>query len=160
MFWDRVKEKFNALLIEHGGKGEFPNEWSAESCKNRYLKTIAFHCGKFVSFLRSAKEVEKSGWGEEDYVKQADILWIQQFGKPFKYKECMVVLTRLPKFDYTKLLYDGAGDAGDEDDSTPPANRVIAVNGGSMERPMGTKKAKAFWQRQRHCSLLTFQVAM
>jgi len=27
VFWDRVKEKFNALLIEHGGKGEFPNEW-------------------------------------------------------------------------------------------------------------------------------------
>jgi len=47
---------------------------------------------------------------------------------------------RLPKFDYNKLLYDGAGD---EDDSKPSANRVIAVHGGLMERPMGTKKAKA-----------------
>jgi len=37
---------------------------------------------------------------------------------------------RLPKFDYNKLLYDGAGD---EDDSKPSANRVIAVHGGLME---------------------------
>ena len=143
VFWGRVKETFDALRIEHG-KVDFPNEWSLASCRNRYLKTLAAMCGKFAPFLRSAKEVEKSGWGMEDYMKHAAILWIQQHGKPFKYQECMRIVMRLPKFGLNNLLLnDGEDSDEDEDNSKPSANRVIAVHGASMERPMGTKKAKA-----------------
>jgi len=40
-----------------------------------------------------------------------------------------------------EILNDGVG--FDDDDSKPLANRVIAVQGALIERPIGTKKAKA-----------------
>jgi hypothetical protein len=95
---------------------------------------------RFIKFLRKAKDPPKSGFNEQAYIDAAKQMFLSDGSKAFGYEHCVPVLSILPRFDST--LPTGATEAGEG------YNQVGAVMGSSMERPIGSKTAKALKAKQ------------
>mmetsp|Transcript_9979 Transcript_9979/g.11207 ORF Transcript_9979/g.11207 Transcript_9979/m.11207 type:complete len:85 (+) Transcript_9979:575-829(+) len=82
---------------------------------------------EFLSFLQKFKEVKQSGWSIEQYIAAANILFIEQHVKPFKYKSCMVILVDLPKFSLDPIIVDKKVVDGDGGMVVPGSNPIMSV---------------------------------
>ena len=132
-FWRKVKDKF-----DHSAD----NYWPWKSVKQRYTKVISPACMKFLSFLQKSKAVKQSGWSLEQYIDHANILYIEQHGKSFKYKACMAIIVDLPKFNINPIVVVKTVVEGDGGKEVQPSNPIMAVQGANKKRPMGRKKFK------------------
>ena len=131
-FWNAVHAKFNEILTQESDV-YMENKWKVSSINSRFLKTISPRVSIFTGFHKQILEKEMSGWTPEMYFTAAMQLYLEQVGKNFKHKECVEILQKLPKFD-PKLKDDDASDGS--------LNPVGNVQGSTMARPIGTKKAK------------------
>jgi hypothetical protein len=107
---------------------------------------------------KQLKGMNKSGWNEEKYVKEAG-KYKGETGELFRFKKCVPVLDKLPKFN--PMVVAGAtssprnvhGDDSSADDydntedvtndrKKAKVNNDMPRQGSNMQRPMGMKKAK------------------
>lgn len=135
IFWAKVHQKYRLLAAkEPGGKdlGKRP----VDSIKQRYTKVIGKAVGKFNKYYKTLKNEPKSGWNEDDYIERAAEMYEEEDGKPFRFHSCVEVLHSVPKFD--PMVSPNT--------ATQSEKRSINNNhlpqGATMQRPIGTKKAK------------------
>ena len=86
--------------------------------------------------------MKQSGWSIEQYIDAANILFIKQHAKPFKYKSYMAILVDLLKFSLDPIIVDKKVVDGDGGMVVRGSNPIMSVQGANEERPMGRKKAK------------------
>jgi hypothetical protein len=79
-------------------------------------------------------KAQESGWNEEMYEQYALDLWLKKEGKPYLYLGCSKILKLMAKYDWESEVVL-------EDLINTLANE--GPMGGNMERPLGTKRAKA-----------------
>lgn len=153
-FWNTVQEKYDILVAsvaqkrsEGKGSGNDSGDSvernepicyasrTASSLSNRWTKVIAIDCRKFNRFYKAAKTPEKSGWAEDDYIKQATVDWIHAHkdGKKFRFVHCWKILKTMPQFD---------PNFQEDTEVKRTVNEITSCQGSSLSRPVGAKKAK------------------
>ena len=70
-----------------------------KNVKNRWDRHIKVEVPKFNMCYRNAKTPLQSGKTEEDYIKDADEAYNEEYGHYFLFKNCLEVLWTIPKFD-------------------------------------------------------------
>jgi pentatricopeptide repeat protein len=128
-FWAKVAEHANVLLAE-GGKPER----STDSVITRFTRKISPAALAFKPYYKEAMSVPQSGWDETMYETYAMELYKGDDGKPFQFLHCSKILQSIPKYDWESEEVE-SDDLGTTATGGPM--------GGHMERPMGTKSAKA-----------------
>ena len=137
-YWNACHAMYN-LLRQQEGAPALITDWGVNLIKHRFYKTISPDYIKFVGYLQRTKAVEQSGWGIDDYINAADLLWQEQYKKPFKHKECMAVLSALPKFSMDS---PSPADVAVHDEVLVVSNPMMPVQGFNKPRPIGRTKAK------------------
>jgi hypothetical protein len=138
-FYLAICTKYNTLVEEAPVEAKC-SQRDAVSLENRWRRQILSNVNKFIGFLRKAKDPPKSGFNEQAYIDVAKQMFLSDVSKAFGYEHCVPVLSILPRFDSS--LPTGATEAGEG------YNQVGAVMGSSMERPIGSKTAKALKAKQ------------
>ena len=97
VYWNQVKEKFDGTSYRH---------WPSTSIQAQFSKKIAPECTVFLFFFKKAKAVKQSGWSIEQYIEAANILFIEQHERSFKFKKCMAILVDLPRYSIDPIVDD------------------------------------------------------
>ena len=148
-FWIAVHNKFVDLYCK-AEDIEVKDEQIAttrnwESMKNRFQRHIQKDLNVFNKYYKGQKEVQKSGWKEQDYIDAAIASYAAEEGKPFRFPLCVEVLQQLPKFN---PMIESTGEEEDNEDDTV-YNKIGRVMGDGLDRPMGAKAAKAAKKEKR-----------
>ena len=156
-FWAKVGKNFNTLSTEwHKEQAEAKGEEvqitgvtrTFESLKNRWSRHISKETQYWNSHYKTVLEKKESGKSEEDLIVDANNLYVQFRGKPWRYGSCVTILHQLPKFN-PKLNFgeeesdDDDPNAAGEDGLKRSHNTIGNPMGTNLPRPMGSKKAKA-----------------
>jgi len=111
---------------------------TAASISARWGRKLQPDVTKFVSILRS--NPIPSGQSPDQWRLDMEGKFAARHGHPFLLKKCLLILERLPKFDY-KTVTPTTPPAPDIDNSD--AQSAFSNVSTGMTRPCGTKKAKA-----------------
>jgi hypothetical protein len=132
IFWSKVHQKFKLFASKEPGGNELRGR-PVDSLKQRYTKVIAKAVSKYNKFYKTLKNDNKSGWNEEMYMDEASKLYEEEEGRPFRFLSCVEALHKVPKFD--PMVSDAA-------EQSKRVNNCHRPQGASIERPIGSKKAK------------------
>lgn len=149
VFWKKVYEKFQLFLKEPDMN--LPNDydcktWGWHSVRDRFQKKIAKLSMKFNGHLKCIYDKNESGKTDEDKWNDAMDLYFQSEGKTFPFRECLVCLHDIPKYNPFTATEDNPLELSDDEDEEGGGgkhNEVSKMQGSGMKRPMGSKKAKA-----------------
>ena len=155
VFWEDVTARY-AILQEKSTSEHTKHERTWNMLKGRFLRQIQPAVSAFNRYYKKAKDTIPSGHPdiEEAIMEMARELWQENHpkGHKFKFSLCVPILHKLPKFD----PMGAAGlDSDDDDDKeqvdaggvnrvgSGGVNRVGSVVGSHLQRPIGSKAAKA-----------------
>ena len=109
---------------------------------DRYNRQLKFYMNKWIPHYRSAINQRKSGENDKDVIKRALESYYDEHREHFGFLHVCEILYQLPKFD-PRISQDEANEAERERKAIQKSNEVVAVMGAKMDRPIGSKKAKA-----------------
>ena len=147
VFWEDVTARY-AILQEKSTSEHTKHERTWNQLKGRFLRQIQPAVSAFNRYYKKEKDTIPSGHPdiEEAIMEMARELWQENHpkGHKFKFSLCVPILHKLPKFD----PMGAAGlDSDDDDDKevldAGGVNRVGSVVGSNLQRPIGSKAAKA-----------------
>jgi ribosomal protein S8 len=133
IFWSKVHQKFKLFATKEPGGNELRGR-PVDSLKQRYTKVISKAVAKYNKFYKTLKNDNKSGWNEEMYMDEASKLYEEEEGRPFRFLSCVEALHKVPKFD--PMVSDVV------EQQSKRINNSHRPQGASIERPIGSKKAK------------------
>jgi hypothetical protein len=135
-FWTDVTMIANSLITEAGKASR-----AVDSLTNRFQKKIQPNVLAFKPYHKQAMKAQESGWNEAMYEQYAIDLWLGEEGKPYLFLGCSKILKSMAKYDWESEVVP-------EDLIDTLANE--GPMGGNMERPIGSKRAKADKARARN----------
>ena len=103
VFWQRLFLKFTTVMMEEKKRTKVLVEghrtW--KTLRSRWRRSIQKECMLFGSVYRRVCAIDKSGWNDDDYVKEAMARYRAMNGKnrDFSFLECWKVLKDQPKFE-------------------------------------------------------------
>lgn len=136
-YWKEVKKKFEILYAE--SDVEVKQQYDFKSLNNRWNRHINNQVQLFLQYWKAASTNPPSGTVEADWIEAAMESYLAEEGRPFKFKECFLLLKDHPKFDGSNNLQEEEQAAANLDNRN---NTAPAMAAGQM-RPIGQKKAKA-----------------
>ena len=136
-FWKRIKEVFDKLVEDDKELEDMP-ERAPTALQNRFDRHIKPGINRFNSFYKALKESNPSGWNEEKFIDESCSNYLQAEGKPFGFTKCFPILRECPRFD--PMICNLVCDPEDEENKV---NVVSKIMGEGIERPQGSKAAKA-----------------
>lgn len=102
VFWQRLFVKFTTVMMEEQKttQAQINEHRSWKTLRSRWRRCIQKECMLFGSIYRRVRGLEKSGWNEDDYTKEAQARYRAMNGKnkEFAYYDCWIVLKDEPKF--------------------------------------------------------------
>jgi hypothetical protein len=108
---------------------------------HRCNRSIARDVRKFTVITNvRAKAVERSGWNDADYMTQAEDDWLHHKKSKFKYSHVLDTMWNSPQFRPRNAT----------DNKTH--NEISSAQGTELERPIGSKKAKALRMAEKEAS--------
>ena len=140
-YWGKIHENFRKFMEKEDRATLMEKNRAPKSLKDRFDRQIIKKVQAFNPFYIRAKRLDKSGWQDPDYMKEALKKYQEEVKAPFLYEECAKVLWQLPKFSWevplAQAIVEEGGDGG-----TVAHSRIGSIQGGNMERPIGSKAAK------------------
>ena len=140
VFWAGVGSRFRDLYnqLEERVEGRARDN---DACKRRFQRYIQQQTNVYNKYYKELKEKNPSGWTDKDFIEKAAEAYEEGEGQPFKWLNCIEVLHKMPKF--SPMLQDLVPEGEEEENEEEAgANKIGAVMGDSLPRPMGSKKAK------------------
>jgi hypothetical protein len=128
-FWTAVAARANTLLAE-GGR---PHR-SVDSIDTRWTKKISKAVLAFKAYHKDALSSPQSGWDASMYTECAQELYKADEGREYQFMHCSLILKAIPKYDWE------AESVGSDVENT---TAIGGPMGGSMDRPVGNRAAKA-----------------
>jgi hypothetical protein len=128
-FWTAVAARANTLLAE-GGRPER----SVDSIDTRWTKKISKAVLAFKAYHKDALSTPQSGWDATMYTEYALELYKADEGREYTFMHCSLILKAIPKYDW-----EAESVSSDAENTTA----IGGPMGGSMERPLGNRAAKA-----------------
>jgi hypothetical protein len=133
-FWSDVHARYTKLQEKSPSpETKFPRAWN--QLKGRFLRHIQVQVNVFNRYYKKSAENIPSGNSSTvcSIMERAMEDYQIDQGKPFRFSLCVPILHKIPKFDpmTIELL----------DDNQPTS--VPSVMGSTMQRPIGSKAAKA-----------------
>ena len=102
-FWKSHFQKFSTFMIEKHGKtnAQMNDQRTWRAVRSRWRRCILKECMLFGSIYRDVREIEKKGWQENDYIKEALSRYksMNSRNKDFLFLDCWRVLSDEPKFE-------------------------------------------------------------
>jgi hypothetical protein len=150
VFWKRVETQFTTLYkLESAERRGTVECRGAEALDNRFMKSIKVDMVVFNKYYKQIKQEKPSG--ENDYIALAAERFLAIEGRPFKFVDCVIPLRDIPKY-YPMPDHCNSDDEDVEavnEDGTAKVTLKNNMNmmGSNMERPMGSKAAKALKRR-------------
>ena len=151
-FWDRVQVKFREIQAEEAEVQVINYTRTATAIMNRWQRHILPAMNKYNKFYKEHKDLNHSGWKEEDYISAAADTYLEMIGAPFKWSHCVEVLHKMPRFhpmmagyedpEAPDLEEDAKGGDNGSTSSKRGHNQLGSAMGDGLERPLGSKAAK------------------
>lgn len=136
-FWLAVFTKFKDLY----GMAEVVVEDSRrnnKSLENRYKRHIQHDAMEWLGLYKG--NGLNSGETKEDHFNRISEMYLEKYGRVFRFKHCMETLMALPKFDPNLREEDPVMDDSDRSSIGQPSN--FSNMAATLARPVGKKKAK------------------
>jgi len=145
-FWDKVQAKFREIQAEEAEVEVVGNTRTPHAIMNRWQRHIMPSMNKYNKYYKEHKDLNHSGWKEEDYIKAAAETYLDMMGQPFKWTHCVEILHKMPRFHPMMAGYADP-DLEEPDDNASKSskkthNQLGTAMGDGLERPMGSKAAK------------------
>ena len=149
-FWGDIYKTWFKLMSEDSMYGKDFTPRNPEALKNRFQRAISKGVQYFNGYYKRSKEKERTGWTNENYIKEAMDKFQHDEGKPFLFSECVPILHAIPKFspDYQ------AGQTGDK-----TINSLGTAMGSDKPRPMGQKEAKKQEKKKDSTTVASMETA-
>lgn len=154
-FWRQIKEKFDELYVSEGVQEEGGREMrDQEALGNRFKRHIQRKVNIFNKYYKQVKQEGPSGTPESEKIALACERHLNEEGRPFLFKECVPILSVMPKFDPMADYNDSDDEeevieiVDDDTSVTGGAAKPAAINtvgapmGHGKARPPGAKRAK------------------
>ena len=132
-FWGDIHKTWFKLMSEDSMHGKDFTPRNPEALKNRFQRAISKGVQYFNGYCKRSKENERTGWTNENCIKEAVDKCQHDEGRPFMFSECVPILHAIPKFSPDHQ----AGQTGDKS-----INILGTAMGSDKPRPMGQKEAK------------------
>lgn len=147
-FWDKVQAKFREIQTEEAEVEVVGNTRTPHAIMNRWQRHIMPSMNKYNKYYKQHKDLNHSGWKEEDYIKAAAETYLEIMGQPFKWSHCVEVLHEMPRFHPMMAEYEDpdleeiGDDTGSSFSKKRTHNQLGTAMGDGLARPMGSKAAK------------------
>jgi hypothetical protein len=154
-FWSDIETKYSMEMEKTHPGNPYPKRPSL-SLNNRFQRNIKRTTNLFMPFWKRVHDAPPSGVAtEEEIIEKACEEYLEFYGKPFPFVKCLEVLKGLCNFnpityndpsedDVVDLVQQNLSkeEAGDGDKKPAAVNKITAVMGVGLARPIGNKKAK------------------